>query len=123
MVHPRILVAVAAAWLMVLGGCASSYQSLVSEDQVPDLAPLKLATAAHPNHTTLVTTHGEHGPDVRIAVHEIEGTGSDRLLVLIHGVFADSTTWRFVVGNLAADHDVWLIDLPGCGLSDKPDPG
>ena len=30
--------------------------------------------------------------------------------------------WRFVVGALAEEYDFWLIDPPGCGDSEAPDP-
>jgi pimeloyl-ACP methyl ester carboxylesterase len=72
-----------------------------------------------------VETHGtvaNTGPALRVAVHQIEAPGHDRIMVFMHGVFSDASAWRFIVGDLAADHDLWLIDLPGCGLSDKPDP-
>jgi len=37
-------------------------------------------------------------------------------------VFSWSGIWRYVVPGLVEEHDVWLIDLPGCGWSDKPHP-
>jgi pimeloyl-ACP methyl ester carboxylesterase len=108
-------------------GCASetAYSRLCSEKNVPELAALGQRTRDHPNHTELVATHGvspPEAPPLRVAVHEIVEPGHDRLLVFLHGVFSDSSAWRFIAGDLAEDHDLWLVDLPGCGLSDKTDP-
>ncbi len=101
-------------------GCGTgSYSRLVSEDEVPELVELKGRTRAFPNHTTLVPT-GDDG--VRIAVHEIGAGTRDRVLVFIHGVLSDHEAWRFVAGDLAQSYDLMLVDLPGCGDSDKPDP-
>lgn len=106
------------------GGCATSaYSRLKDENSIPELAALKQQTLAHANHTALVQTHGRPGaPALRVAVHQIEAPGHDKVLVFLHGVFSDSSAWRFIAGDLAADHDLWLVDLPGCGVSDKPDP-
>lgn len=103
-----------------LFGCASPYRKLVSEDSLPDLRAAKQATLSHQNHTVMAPTLGARGPDQKLAVHELEAAQTDRVLVFIHGVFADHETWRFVAGNLARDHAVWLIDMPGCGQSEAP---
>jgi len=44
------------------------------------------------------------------------------VLVLQPGIFADGTTWRFLMGALAEDYDLIAIDPPGTGASDAPDP-
>jgi pimeloyl-ACP methyl ester carboxylesterase len=31
-------------------------------------------------------------------------------------------TWEYVTPQLLADYEVWLVELPGCGESDAPDP-
>jgi pimeloyl-ACP methyl ester carboxylesterase len=115
-----------AAWLCVLvTGCtAATYSRLRSEDATPELANLKAAYAARGNHTMLVPTTGVSGdsPAIRMALHEIGAPTRDRLVVCVHGAFADHGMWRFLAGDLAADHDLLLIDLPGCGESDCPDP-
>ena len=49
-------------------GCASK-SSLVSQEDVPELAAALSATRAHANHTVLVPTEGESGPTARIAIH------------------------------------------------------
>jgi pimeloyl-ACP methyl ester carboxylesterase len=51
------------------------------------------------------------------------GTGTHKtVLICIPGVMSDSAEYRFMVGALAKDYDFWLIDPPGCGDSEAPDP-
>jgi pimeloyl-ACP methyl ester carboxylesterase len=113
---------VAALTVSLLAACASPYRSLVSENSVPELKAAKDATQARGKHVVMAPTLGESGPNVHVAVHELEAAQTDRILVFIHGVFADHETWRFVAGNLARDHGVWLVDMPGCGQSEAPSP-
>jgi pimeloyl-ACP methyl ester carboxylesterase len=41
-------------------------------------------------------------------------------VVLVHGIGQDGARdWRFVIQAIAEDHDVWALDLPGFGESDK----
>jgi pimeloyl-ACP methyl ester carboxylesterase len=41
-------------------------------------------------------------------------------IVLVHGIGQDGARdWRYVIQALAEDHDVWALDLPGFGASDK----
>lgn len=51
--------------------------------------------------------------------YEVEGTG--RPLVLVHGLSLDLTVWTHAgyVDDLARDHLLLLIDMPGHGLSDR----
>ncbi len=118
----RVVIAGAVAGM--LAGCASSsYSRLKKEESIPELAALRAETAEHPNHTALVETHGvDNGKALRVAIHQIEAPGHERILIFLHGVFSDSSAFRFIAGDLAKDHDLWLVDLPGCGASDKPDP-
>lgn len=49
------------------------------------------------------------------------GEASERpALVLLHGLTDSHLTWRPVAGELARDRLVWMPDLPGCGLSGRP---
>lgn len=50
-----------------------------------------------------------------------QGTGE--VLVLIHGLGADLSRWREVVGPLSKSHRVIALDLFGFGQSAKPDIG
>lgn len=49
------------------------------------------------------------------------GTGPD--VVLIHGSPASMRTWKHVIEPLAERHRVHAVDLPGFGMSEKPDVG
>lgn len=55
---------------------------------------------------------------VRIFYRE---AGSGAPLVLLHGWTGHSFQWRKMVPALAGACRVYALDLPGCGLSDKPD--
>ncbi|MFA6046908.1 MAG: alpha/beta hydrolase [Phycisphaerales bacterium] len=65
------------------------------------------------------STGGRDSPTVRIATEEFGARKGD-VIVFIHGVFADRSMWRFVAGAMAPNHNLLLLDLPGCGESDKP---
>ena len=49
-------------------------------------------------------------------------TGSGKPLLLIHDLktVAFGEEWKNVLPTLAKNHTVYVIDLPGCGRSDKP---
>ena len=47
--------------------------------------------------------------------------GEGRPLVLLHGLSDSHRTWRRVAPALAAHRRVLMLDLPGHGLSDRPD--
>ncbi len=47
-------------------------------------------------------------------------TGSGPCVVLVHGFGSSLYTWKDVIPELAVDHDVVALDLPGFGLSDQP---
>ena len=47
-------------------------------------------------------------------------TGSGPVLLLLHGIGCDHTTWDRVIERLARTHTVLVPDLLGHGLSDKP---
>jgi EmrB/QacA subfamily drug resistance transporter len=51
-------------------------------------------------------------------VYRIAGSGP--VLVLVHGLFEDSLTWRKVIRGLAGTHTVIAPDLFGHGASDAP---
>lgn len=58
--------------------------------------------------------------DVRMHWAEL-GSASERpTLVLLHGLTDSHLTWRPVAEELARDRLVWMPDLPGCGLSGRP---
>lgn len=45
----------------------------------------------------------------------------DTTLVLVHGYGEHLLGWRAVIDRLARDHKVIALDLPGFGVTDKPD--
>ena len=105
----------------LLAGCSGAYQRLASEDRSPEHAVLKAANQVRreTHHVPVVVADGQ---TIRVAIHELGPRDAGRTIVLIHGVLSDSRMWRFIEGDLARDHRVLLVDLPGCGQSDKPDP-
>lgn len=48
-----------------------------------------------------------------------QGTGMP--LVVLHGLADSHHSWRVVGAELARRHRVYALDLPGCGLSGRPD--
>jgi pimeloyl-ACP methyl ester carboxylesterase len=50
-----------------------------------------------------------------------EEMGHGRPLVLLHGLSDSHRTWRNVLPQLARTRRVLTPDLPGCGLSERPD--
>jgi pimeloyl-ACP methyl ester carboxylesterase len=114
--------ALLAITLAVATACATTYSKLPRQAEVKDLAKLAEATAALPNHRGFVTVGSADGRPVRLAYRHTRNGDGKWLVVLLHGLLSDSRTWRFVAGDLGRDHDLLLIDLMGCGRSDKPDP-
>lgn len=51
---------------------------------------------------------------------ELGKPGAHAPLVLIHGMADSHLTWHKVAGELARDRLVLMPDLPGCGLSGRP---
>lgn len=47
--------------------------------------------------------------------------GSGVPLLLVHGWTGHSFQWRHMIPALAGACHVYAVDLPGCGISDKPD--
>ena len=64
------------------------------------------------------TPHLTTANDTTIAWSEL---GSGPPLILLHGLAESHRTWRFVAPNLATRFHVFLIDLPGHGLSATPE--
>lgn len=64
---------------------------------------------------------------IRTAFVNVQGTeifhaeaGSGRPVVLLHGLSDTHRTWSKILPALAANHRVLMLDLPGCGLSGRP---
>jgi pimeloyl-ACP methyl ester carboxylesterase len=106
---------------------ATRLMERAAPEQLPsELASLELGTR-HTNWHRLSpelwrcpTVRSNH--TVHIAIHRMNQNPGRPVLVLIHGVLSDYTTWEYVAGDLVSDFEVWLVDLPGCGDSDVPKP-
>jgi pimeloyl-ACP methyl ester carboxylesterase len=63
------------------------------------------------------------GKSVTVMGTEIyyEEVGAGHPVILLHGLNDSHRTWRKVVPFLARTHRVLIPDLPGCGLSARPD--
>ena len=68
-------------------------------------------------HQTSSTSHLEVG---RLRLHYVE-QGAGEPLLLLHGLGGSTVFWADVIPLLAARFRVLAPDLPGHGLSDKPD--
>ncbi len=108
--------------ITVLNPREGFYQKLPSENDVPELMDLATIWEALPKTTTLHQTYIVGSKPVGIAIHEI-GTGTNsHVYVFMHGMLSSYMTWRYVAAALPADSDLWIVDLPGHGDSDKPSP-
>ena len=95
---------------------------LQRERDIPKLRAFIAADLVLPERVVLVNTVRGNEPPVRIAMH-VRGSETHRcVLVMIHGVLANHESWRYLTGALGSDFDLLIVDLPGCGDSDKPDP-
>ena len=98
------------------------YSKLPSENDIPEFRELIAKGEALPKTTILHPTYRPGSKPVRIAIHEVGPGTNSHVYVLIHGMLASYKTWRYLAGALPGDSDVWLVDLPGHGESDKPSP-
>ena len=65
------------------------------------------------------TTPANDGREVRVALHR-RGTPGAPALVCVHGFPTASIDFHALTLELADDFDIYLLDFPGYGLSDKP---
>ena len=107
---------------LLLTGCSGAYHRLASEDQSPEHAALKQSASTLLRRSHRIPVQISTRQTIHLALHESGPQNAPRTLVLLHGVLSDSTVWRFLESDLARDHRVIMVDLPGCGQSDKPDP-
>lgn len=101
--------------LVVLLAACASHKKLTPLAQIPHLKELADRSAALPNERGHVTIDG-----IKLGYRLTKNGSKDRTIVLVHGLLSDARAWRFVLGDLGTDHRVLLIDLMGCGTSDKP---
>ncbi len=65
------------------------------------------------------TTAANDGQEVTVFARRC-GTPGAPELVLVHGFPTSSIDYFALAGELSADFDIYLLDFPGYGLSDKP---
>ena len=118
---PRPHCAKGAEQLMALREYEAALNALPSEADCPVLQELRRCYDSRPIQKKLVpATRG--GRTARVAVFQTGHLGAHRVAVLLHGCLADHGTWAYVAGALGEDHELWLLDLPGCGESEgRPD--
>jgi pimeloyl-ACP methyl ester carboxylesterase len=129
MISPRL--SALALCLLALAACTPSYDRLRLERDIPLLAELGGQMQALSDRGTLTrvptTLPGDARP-LSIAVQEVGNRQSNRVVVFVHGVMSDRHMWRYMAGPLGAGDaslpacHLMLVDLPGCGDSDKPRP-
>ena len=63
--------------------------------------------------------HSEHSRFVDVRPHRwhVQEMGKGDTVLLLHGASGSTHSWRDVMSNLAQDHHVVAIDLPGHGLT------
>ncbi len=66
-------------------------------------------------HTYSRYTKWEHGK-----LHYV-AAGSGPVVILIHGLGGSWDNWKIIIPILSARYRVYALDLPGFGLSDKPE--
>jgi 4,5:9,10-diseco-3-hydroxy-5,9,17-trioxoandrosta-1(10),2-diene-4-oate hydrolase len=74
---------------------------------IPPLSPHKLAKTGHFVLVGGIDTY-----------YERHGSGPP--LLLIPAGASHTSTWRFNIDSLSRSHEVWILDLPGSGYTDKP---
>ncbi len=96
------------------------YSKLIREKEDPEYRELIDKWEGLPKRTILRKTYVGGSKPVGIAIHEIGLGTNSHVYVLIHGILSDYMTWRYVAAALPSGSDLWIIDLPGHGESDKP---
>ena len=113
--------------LLALGlpvtACTSyHYDRLAPLDEIEELSALSRRSRKLPLVEGRVEV-GRTGDGVPIHLAYVESPPrSDWLVVMIHGLLASHRSWEFMAAEIASEHDLLLVDLLGCGRSDKPDP-
>jgi len=99
-----------AAWLATLMGCAPRYSDL------PALQPDQLQTPLPVQHALV------DGVDIAfIDSGPPPGGAAGPPVVLLHGLSSSMGFWEYQVPELAREHRVLAVDLPGFGASGRPD--
>lgn len=95
--------------------------TLPSDLEIPELSPLARAWTAR-SETIFYEQSMRNGVPARIAIRQVSGGRDHTVYVCIHGIFGESENWKYIAGALASEYELWVLDLPGSGLSECPDP-
>jgi pimeloyl-ACP methyl ester carboxylesterase len=108
--------------LALLTGCVAP--RLVDEARQSPYAELGEAYERLPRTTERFEVAMRDGTTLGVALEHVRGVGGAGLptLVMQPGILADGRTWRFLAGGLAGAYDLVLVDPPGSGASDAPEP-
>ncbi len=101
-------------------------QSREETKLIPDLAidELKDLAKAWERRTETIAYEStmRNGVPARLAIRQVSGPKKETVYVCIHGLFGESLNWKYIAAILQSENEVWMVDLPGSGLSDCPDP-
>jgi pimeloyl-ACP methyl ester carboxylesterase len=114
-----VAVLIAAA---VLGACSPAYKRLPTLTDVPELEALVRDNEHRQQRLWNLPVGTADDVPYSIVAEETGSNREDELVVLIHGLASDRTTWQFVSGHLGKTRRLWIPDQLGCGESDRPDP-
>ncbi len=103
--------------LLALGEYEKAFNALPSEADCPELRDLRDRFLSRPIQKKLVPA-ARAGHTVDVAVFQAGKVGAHRVVLFVHGVLAEHGTWSYVGGAFGDDHELWLVDPPGCGESD-----
>jgi pimeloyl-ACP methyl ester carboxylesterase len=103
--------------------CAPTYKRLPLLDQVPEMKALVEQSDARRIRLWRLPVGTVDGVPYAIAAEETGAPRNDVLVVPVHGLVSDRSTWHFVSGHLGTTHRLWIPDQLGCGDSDRPSPG
>lgn len=100
-------------------GCSSNehYQRLRSETEIDAYQAYASAWVGLEVKPQCIMTVDARGREAPIGIYETGRRDADTVLVFLHGVFADHTSWRFVAGELSGEYRLVLVDLLGCGAA------
>jgi pimeloyl-ACP methyl ester carboxylesterase len=118
----RIHLALALALSVVVAGCSPIYKGLPTLDDVPELRTLAERSDKRQIRLWKLPVGEIDGAPYSIVAEETGTERTDVLIVPVHGLVSDRTTWRFLSGHLGESHRLWIPDQLGCGESDRPNP-
>ena len=102
--------------LMALADYQQALDALPREADCPVLRELHARYASRPIEPQDIPVT-RAGRTANLAVWRTGRLGAPHVIAFVHGILADHRTWTYIAGALGEDHELWLLDLPGCGQS------